>query len=59
MKQMIMHQLAILDKKRKLLEKILSGKKTIESSWYKLKKTPYGMMKTGDTVIYYLMETTK
>ncbi len=47
-----MHHLAILDKKRKLLEKIISGEKSIESRWYKLKKTPYGMIKAGDTVYF-------
>ena len=47
-----MHHLAILDKKRKLLEKILSGEKSIESRWYKLKKTPYGIIKAGDTVFF-------
>ena len=47
-----MHHLAILDKKRKILEKIISGEKSIESRWYKLKKTPYGMIKPGDTVFF-------
>ena len=47
-----MHHLAILDKKRKLLQKIISGEKSIESRWYKLKKTPYGNIKTGDTVYF-------
>ena len=47
-----MHHLAILDKKRKLMEKIISGEKSIESRWYKLKKTPYRMIKAGDTVFF-------
>ena len=47
-----MHHLAILEKKRKLLERILSGEKSIESRWYKMKKTPYGMIKAGDTVYF-------
>lgn len=47
-----MHHLAILDKKRKLLAKILSGEKKIESRWYKMKKTPYGQIKAGDTVYF-------
>lgn len=47
-----MDHLAILDKKRKLLPKILSGEKTIESRWYKLKKTPYGIIKVGDRVYF-------
>jgi len=48
----MMDHLAILDKKRNLLAKILSGEKTIESRWYKLKKTPYGTIKAGDKVYF-------
>lgn len=47
-----MHHLAILDKKRELLEKIISGEKSIESRWYKSKKTPYGMVKAGDIIFF-------
>ena len=47
-----MDHLAILDKKRDLMKKILSGEKSIESRWYKMKKTPYGMIKSGDTVYF-------
>lgn len=47
-----MEHLAILAKKRKLLEKILSGEKTIESRWYKFKKTPYQNISIND-VIYF------
>lgn len=47
-----MDHLAILDKKRKLLAKILSGEKSIESRWYKMKKTPYGIIKPGDTIYF-------
>lgn len=47
-----MDHLAILDKKRKLLPKILSGEKTIESRWYKHKKTPYENIKAGDIVYF-------
>ncbi len=47
-----MDHLAILDKKRKLLQKIISGEKTIESRWYKFKKTPYQQIKTGDTIYF-------
>ena len=36
-----MEHLAILSKKLKLLDKIISGEKKIESRWYKFKKTPY------------------
>ena len=47
-----MDHLAILDKKRDLMKKILSGEKSIESRWYKMKKTPYGMIKAGDTIYF-------
>jgi len=44
--------LAILDKKRKLLPRIISGEKTIESRWYQTKRTPYNNIKSGDTVYF-------
>ena len=47
-----MHHLAILDKKRKLLSKILSGEKTIESRWYMQKRTPWDKIKAGDTIFF-------
>lgn len=47
-----MHHLAILSKERKLLAKILSGEKTIESRWYKFPKTPYQKISAGD-IIYF------
>lgn len=47
-----MEHLAILSKKRELLSKILSGKKTIESRWYKFKRTPYRMIKEGEIVYF-------
>ena len=47
-----MHHLAILDKKRKLMDKIISGEKSIESRWYKLKKTQWGMIQIGDTIYF-------
>lgn len=47
-----MEHLAILAKKGKLLAKILSGEKTIESRWYKFKKTPYQNISVND-VIYF------
>src|SRR3989344_5338279 len=45
-----MDHLAIL--KKKWLEKILSGEKTIESRWYKQKRTPYQKI-TKEDVIYF------
>ncbi|MDP3698665.1 MAG: hypothetical protein Q8R47_03690 [Nanoarchaeota archaeon] len=47
-----MEHLAILSKQSKLLAKILSGEKTIESRWYKFKKTPYENIAASD-VIYF------
>ena len=47
-----MEHLAILAKERKLLAKILSGEKTIESRWYKFKKTPYQNISIND-VLYF------
>lgn len=50
-----MDHLAIL--KKKWLEKILSGEKTIESRWYKQRRTPYQKIAQGDSI--YLKETGK
>lgn len=47
-----MEHLAILAKKNKLLKKILSGEKTIESRWYKFKKTPYKNISVNDNVYF-------
>ena len=47
-----MEHLAILSKKRKLLGKILSGEKKIESRWYKFKKPPFDSIAQGD-IIYF------
>lgn len=47
-----MDHLAILSKKRNLLQKIISGEKTIESRWYKFKKTPYQNIFVNDTVYF-------
>ena len=47
-----MEHIAILNKKRKLLEKIISGEKTIESRWYKAKVTPWDRITAGETVYF-------
>ena len=47
-----MEHLAILSKEKKILDQILSGKKTIESRWYKHKKTPYENISPGDIVYF-------
>jgi ASC-1-like (ASCH) protein len=50
-----MNHIAIL--KQPFFDKILSGEKTIESRWSMAKRTPYGIIKPGDTI--YLKETGK
>ena len=35
-----------------LTHKIISGKKKIESRWYKSKRSPWGKIKKGDTVYF-------
>ena len=47
-----MEHLAILNKHLKLLQKIISGEKTIESRWYVNRKAPYGCIKKGDIVYF-------
>jgi len=47
-----MHHIAILDKKRNLLQKIIAGEKTIESRWYQTKRTPWHNIKSGDIVYF-------
>ncbi|MFH1064419.1 MAG: ASCH domain-containing protein [Candidatus Woesearchaeota archaeon] len=47
-----MDHVAILAKKRKLLQKIISGEKTIESRWYKFRKAPYRSIAVGDVVYF-------
>lgn len=47
-----MHHLAFMKKEWGFIDKILSGRKTIESRWYKAKKVPWGKIKRGDTVYF-------
>lgn len=47
-----MDHLAILKKSRKLLQKIASGEKTIESRWYKFKRNPWNKIKLGETIYF-------
>lgn len=47
-----MNHIAIMNKKLGLIDRILSGKKTIETRWYKHKSAPYNRIKQGD-VIYF------
>ncbi len=46
-----MDHLAILSK-GKILEKILSGQKTIESRWYRFRRDPYGTINSGDRIYF-------
>jgi ASC-1-like (ASCH) protein len=47
-----MDHVAIMNKKWKLIDKILSGDKTIESRWYKNKIAPWDKIKEGDVVYF-------
>lgn len=47
-----MTHIAIMNKSWKLIPKIISGEKTIESRWYKTKRTPWDKIKSGDTVYF-------
>jgi ASC-1-like (ASCH) protein len=47
-----MNHVAIMKKSWKLLPKILSGEKVIESRWYLNKSAPWGKIKKGDTVYF-------
>jgi ASC-1-like (ASCH) protein len=51
------NHVAIIDSKKKLLDKILSGEKTIESRWYIKHKPPFGKIKIGDAL--YFKESSK
>ncbi len=47
-----MDHVAILSKEKPWLEWIRTGKKTIESRWYKTRRTPYGRVKKGDRIFF-------
>lgn len=47
-----MHHVAIMNRSWKLIPKILSGEKTIESRWYKTKRIPWNSVKNGDTIFF-------
>lgn len=47
-----MHHLAIMNKSWKLIPKILSGEKTIESRWYVSRRAPWDKIKAGDMVYF-------
>jgi len=45
-----MHHIAYMTPTWKLIPKIVSGEKTIESRWYKTKRTPWNIVKAGDII---------
>lgn len=45
-----MHHVAIMDPRWRLIPKILSGEKTIESRWYRTRRAPWDRIAVGDTV---------
>ena len=47
-----MDHLAIMKKSWGLTEKILQGEKTVESRWYKQKRSPWDRIKVGDTIYF-------
>jgi len=44
--------IAIMDWKRNLIPKILSGEKSIESRWYMARYAPWGRVAAGDRVFF-------
>lgn len=47
-----MHHVAIMTKEWGLIPLILEGKKTIESRWYKTKRSPWNTIQNGDAVYF-------
>lgn len=47
-----MDHVAIMNKSWKLIPKILTGEKSIESRWYQTKRTPWNMAKVGDKIFF-------
>ena len=47
-----MHHVAIMKKQWGLIDKILSGEKTIESRWYQTRRVPWNTIQKGDTVFF-------
>ena len=47
-----MHHVAIMNKSWKLIPKILSGEKSIESRWYQTRRTPWNKIASGDIVFF-------
>ncbi|MBW2967070.1 ASCH domain-containing protein [Candidatus Woesearchaeota archaeon] len=47
-----MEHVAIMKRSWKLIDKIVSGEKTIESRWYKQRRAPWGVVSVGDVVYF-------
>jgi ASC-1-like (ASCH) protein len=47
-----MDHVAIMNKKQGLIDRILSGKKTIETRWYKNKSIPWDKICVGDRIFF-------
>lgn len=47
-----MQHIAIMNNRLALINDILSGKKTIESRWYKAKRAPWGRIAKGERVYF-------
>ena len=47
-----MDHLAIMESKLAFIPKILDGRKTIESRWYKIRRAPWGKIKRNDVVYF-------
>ncbi|MBU2520357.1 MAG: ASCH domain-containing protein [Nanoarchaeota archaeon] len=47
-----MEHIAIMKKSWKLIPKILSGEKKIESRWYKIRHLPWNSIQAGETVYF-------
>lgn len=48
----VMHHVAIMKPSWKLIPKILSGEKTIESRWYQTRRAPWNGIAAGDVVYF-------
>lgn len=47
-----MHHVAIMKPAWKLIPKILSGQKTMESRWYQTRRAPWDQVQSGDMVYF-------
>lgn len=47
-----MEHLAIMKKEWKMIEKILDGRKEIESRWYSTRRKPWNCIKKGETIYF-------